>query len=272
VASGGGSPRLRRLFGEGGRAVIVACDHGEFDGPPAGLSDPLDVVGSLTPGIDGVLMSPGTLERAGEVLGHRNAAVPIVRLNWNTVYRFSEAPRLATGCEVLGPDDALRLGADVALVSLTLRSGDEGTDASNVSLFSRLVHGCKRVGLPVIGEYFPLAAPAPGEMDTIRDEITCGARIAAELGADAVKTFVDPTWVDLTETCPVPVLGLGSARMASDVDALTLAHGQVRAGARGVIFGRNVFQSAEPQRFMTALSLVVHHDVLPETAWEKAAD
>lgn len=31
--------RLAKLFGDSGKSVVVACDHGMFDGPHAGMED-----------------------------------------------------------------------------------------------------------------------------------------------------------------------------------------------------------------------------------------
>jgi DhnA family fructose-bisphosphate aldolase class Ia len=256
---------LGRLFGASGKAVVVACDHGEFDGPQPGLADPLDVVSSLHEAVDGVLMSPGTLRRSAAALSRRGAAVPVVRLNWNTVYCFGWSPSRADGADVLSPEDAFRLGADVALISLTLRSGSSESDAANVAVFSRLAYACQRIGLPVIGEYFPLDTSHNG-IDSLHDEVVRGARILYELGADAIKTFLNPGWDDVAAACPVPVLALGSERLASDVAALTLAQSQMKAGARGVVFGRNVFQSPNPTRFMAALCQVVHLGADPQLA------
>jgi DhnA family fructose-bisphosphate aldolase class Ia len=250
------SLRMNRLLGSKGRAVVVACDHGEFDGPQPGLLDPIDLLNQLGDAPDGILMSPGTLRRAASVLGKRNAPVPIVRLNWNSVYAFGWKPQDSVGATVIDAEEALRLGADVALVGLTLNTGSESVDAANIDSFCQALLGCRRLGLPAIGEYFPDAATA-ADPDRLHDEVVRGVRIVCELGADAVKTFLNPEWTDVIAGCPIPVFGLGAERKNSDLEALELAHGQIKAGASGVVFGRNVFQSDDPLRFARALSAVV---------------
>jgi DhnA family fructose-bisphosphate aldolase class Ia len=264
------SVRLGRLFLPTGRAVVVACDHGEFDGPQPGLRDPLNLIRTLGDWPDGILMSPGTLARSRGCFSTRGGPLAIVRLNWNSVYAFGWSPTESVSADALDPEDALRMGADIALVSLTLHTGSEHTDAANVSVFSRVVSRCQRLGLPVIGEYFP-NAEVVRDPDLLHEEVLRGSRILCELGAESVKTFFHSGWDDVAENCPVPILALGAERLPTDLDALQLAAGQVRSGARGVVFGRNVFQSADPVRFVRALVDVVKRDLAATVALDLAA-
>ena len=73
-------------------------------------------------------------------------------------------------------------------------------------------------------------------------------RIAAELGADAIKTNTgDPeTMAEVIQGCPVPVLTL-AARRATPV-AVVKPLGRDRSGASGIIFGRNVCRRRTRQR------------------------
>lgn len=247
------NPRRQRLIPGESPVIIVACDHGEFDGPQPGLDDPLDVVASVPDSVDAVLMSPGTLLRCGEALGHRGAPLAVVRLNWNTVYTFGWKPVDGVSAAALAPEAALQQGADAALVSLTLQTGSEARDAANVQLASELIQGCRACGMPVIGEYFPLRTDER-DSDDLRDEVTRGSRIIAELGADAVKTFLLPEWDQVARTTPIPLFALGAQLEGTDEDSLTLARQQLDAGARGLVYGRRAFQAEDPQRFMADLA------------------
>jgi class I fructose-bisphosphate aldolase len=55
----------------------------------------------------------------------------------------------------------------------------------------------------------------------------------------------------------VPVLALGASK-CDEKQALDKARKAVRAGARGVVFGRNVFQAKNPAAFLKSLAAVVH--------------
>ncbi len=79
------------------------------------------------------------------------------------------------------------------------------------------------------------------------------SRMAAELGADAVKTDYsgDPnTMRNVVEQCPIPILVLGGSRQASDESALDAVRGIVKSGAAGAFFGRNVFQADDMDGFL----------------------
>ncbi|MHC4715352.1 MAG: class I fructose-bisphosphate aldolase [Planctomycetota bacterium] len=247
--------RLRRLFGDG-RAVVIAIDHGLFDGPIAGMEDLPATAGKINPDVDAVLMAPGMLRHCTAVLAGRRRPLAMVRLNWNGVYCFGWDCQAARSVHCCEPEDALREGMDIALVSLTLQTGDEGRDAANVEVFSRLTTRCHALGIPVVGEYFPVGhlEMAP---EQLHESVRVGSRIVAEIGADAVKTFHTSDFRAVTSACPVPVLGLGAEKRPTQRDALQLAADEVAAGAAGVVFGRNAIQVPDPHAFQAALCAVV---------------
>ena len=96
-----------------------------------------------------------------------------------------------------------------------------------------------------------------------------GARIIAELGADLIKTFYTCNFRAVVESCPVPVLGLGAAKLPTQLMALQLAAAEVAAGAGGVVFGRNAIQVPDPIAFQQALCDVVKRGLAPEEAARK---
>ncbi len=249
--------RWGRLFGEG-RAVIIAVDHGMFDGPLPGLEDLPATVGAINPAVDGVLLAPGMLRHCGRFFAAPRRPLAVVRLNWNTVYCFDWGYRSGQSAEAYGVEEALREGMDIALVSLTLHTGSEERDAANAAVFARLTAAAHALGVPVIGEYFPV-----GHLEMAPDElhanVRLGSRIAAELGADAIKTFYTQDFAAVTSACPVPVLGLGAEKLPTPRQALQLAEAEVAAGAGGVVFGRNALQVPDPFAFQAALVEVVKH-------------
>jgi DhnA family fructose-bisphosphate aldolase class Ia len=80
-----------------------------------------------------------------------------------------------------------------------------------------------------------------------------------------VKTFyTGENFADITAGTPIPILALGARKTKFERDALRLAASAVRSGARGVVFGRNVIQAREPERFLDALKEVVKTQADPE--------
>ncbi len=259
--------RIKRLFGDG-RAVIIAIDHGMFDGPIPAMENLPETATKINPVVDAALMAPGMLRHCGDIFAGQKRPLSVVRLNWNTVYCFGWNYRQAHSVYCYSLEDALCEGMDIALVSLTLQTGDEARDAANVEICASLITQCHKLGIPVIGEYFPT-----GHLDMtpeqLHEDVRTGSRIIAELGADAIKTFNTMDFQAVTSTCPVPVLGLGAEKLPTQLAALQLAADEVAAGAGGVVFGRNAIQVDDPRAFQAALCDVVKDDVPPDEAARK---
>jgi len=248
--------RMGRVFDASGKAVVVACDHGMFAGPHPGMEDIGSLLARLGDGPDGYLMSPGMLPRVRKFFARRGAPGAIVRLNFNTVFLpglDSPAPVIS---RMFQPEEALAAGADMALVCLTLRSGSEVTDARNVEIVADLCGKSHRLGLPVVGEYFP-AAYNSKQPKEFHEEVLVGCRMLVEIGVDCIKTFHTNDFKRITGTCQVPILGLGGEKTPTDLAALELAEREMRDGASGVVFGRNAAQASNPAAFVAALQDVV---------------
>jgi len=261
--------RLNRLFSDGKRAVVVAADHGLFIGPIAGTIDlprAIEAWGEA----DGILLSPGMLRNCGHAFSYRGAPVAILRLDWSTVFGSRWGFQGAQPGRIISPARALALGADLGLATFTITMRDEHTDLRNVRHFGELVAAKRACGLPLIGELFPLA-PETLTADELFTRVHTGCRILAELGADVIKTyFTGERFADTVEACPVPILCLGAEKLPREIDALELAQRAIRAGARGVVFGRNVVQSRDPAAMIAALRAVVKEDADPREAARQA--
>jgi DhnA family fructose-bisphosphate aldolase class Ia len=260
--------RLQRLFNRNERAVIVAMDHCLFDGPTEGMIDLARTASQVAPCVDGILLSPAMLPSCQEAFNYKGAPLAIARLNWSTIYCFKWNYKEGVTVPAFSPAEALRLGADVALVSLTLETGSESTDAQNVAVFRQVCREAKELGMPVVGEYFPVDAENLSAED-LHKKVYMGTRIIAELGADLIKTFYTHSFRAVTESSPVPVLGLGAAKLPTQLDALQLAADEVAAGAGGVVFGRNAIQVPNPTAFQQALCDVVKRGLSPNEAVRK---
>ncbi|MCC7146275.1 MAG: hypothetical protein IT443_07495 [Phycisphaeraceae bacterium] len=249
--------RLNKLFAAG-NTVVVAVDHGEFDGPIPMLENVPAVVEKINPAVDAILLSPGMIAHCGKSFAFKGAPLPIVRINWATTYCFTWHYGQGETVAAVTPAQAAASGAEAVLISLSLRTGSERRDAENVKVFADLAQQAKACGLPVIGEYFP----ARGEDVTgteLHEEVKIGARILAELGADAIKTFHTERFKEVVGGCPVPVWALGAKKLPKMSDALELARKEIADGARGVVFGRNAFSWPESFRFQAALVEVVRN-------------
>jgi len=156
----------------------------------------------------------------------------------------------------------------MVLVSLSLNTGSEKRDTKNVEVFANLCRQAHELGLPVVGEYFPVNDESMDEK-TMYEDIKIGCRVLYELGADVIKTFYTKDFENVVAGCPTPILALGGKRTGTDADALKLAEQQINSGASGIVFGRYVIQADKPLELQKALLDVVKHGVRAEEAAKK---
>jgi DhnA family fructose-bisphosphate aldolase class Ia len=248
--------RFGKLFGGGRNAALVAVDHGAEFGPTPGLTDFRSALENLKEA-DGILLNPGMAEGSADFFARPGAPLMILRVTWTTAYCFPFHYTESNTCRVIPAQDALAQGADFIMACCLVQTGSEAVDRDNVRLFSRIAAEKERAGVPLIGELIPVGAESMPEAE-LHSRIYRGARILVELGADAVKTFyTGERFAEVTGSAGAPVLALGASK-CDEGEALEKARRAMRAGARGVVFGRNVFQADKPARFLRALAEIVH--------------
>ena len=246
--------RLARIFNPAtGRTVMLAIDHGYFQGPTTGLERiDLNIV-PLMPLADALMLTRGIL---------RTSVPP--ELTKPIVLRSSGGPSILKELsdEELAVDieDAVRL--NVAAVTLQVFIGGEH-ETRSVHNMTRLVDRGLRCGIPT------MAVTAVGK-ELTRDAtyLRLACRICAELGAQLVKTYFCPEGFEtVTASCPVPIVMAGGKKLP-ELEALTMAHSAIQQGAAGVDMGRNIFQSEAPKAMIQAISGVVHRNLNPKEAFE----
>jgi putative autoinducer-2 (AI-2) aldolase len=156
-------------------------------------------------------------------------------------------------------EDAIRLNASAITMSIFV--GEEGERTTLLNL-AKVIDEGKKYGIPV------LAVTAVGK-NMVRDARYLGlaCRIAAELGADFVKTYFCEGFEKIAEATPVPLVIAGGKKVP-EKDAIQLAWNAVNSGARGVDMGRNIFQSDCPVGMIKAVRGVVHDDLTVDQAFD----
>ncbi len=223
----------------------------------------------VDPSVDAVLVSPGMLKHVRHAFNFKGAPIPIVRINWSTVFCFDWGYNRAQTVAAFSVREAVALGAEIVLISLTLKTGDEANDARNVEVFSRA--RAKRLpllGVPVLGECFPNNSDdiSPAEM---HDQVLRGTRIIAELGADLIKTFHTQPSPKSSTAAPCRYWDWAAIRSRMSWNHWRSRNASSHEGARGVVFGRNAIQRPDPRAYQRALCDVVKRGVTPEDAAEK---
>ncbi len=245
--------RLSRIFNPAsGKAVMLAFDHGYFQGPTTGLERPDITILPLAPHADALMLTRGIL---------RSVIPP--SLTKATVLRASGGPsilkELSNEHIAMDMDDALRVNA--CAVATQVFVGGEFETQSIMNL-TALVDAGNKVGMPVLG------VTAVGK-ELVRDAkyIRLATRMCAELGATFVKTYFVEEFETVTASCPVPVVIAGGKKLP-ELDALKMAYDAINQGAAGVDMGRNIFQSDSPVAMIKAVRKVVHENMKPQLAFE----
>ena len=242
--------RMHRMFQPDGRALFVAMDHAAYMGQGPSYAGGLESIAAGRP--DGILAT-WNIARTQAALFARSGLV--LRVDGGTS-ELGERSSGDVGDVLCNVDDALATGADCVVVLAFPGQHDEHLSLRRLA---NLCAQCERVGLPVMAEVIPggWGQAVPWSIESVAQ----GARIAAELGADIVKTVCpgDPAeFSSVVAECPVPVVALGGPRMKSEDDVVALAAGVVRAGAAGIAFGRNVWGSPDPASLLGRLHRAVH--------------
>jgi putative autoinducer-2 (AI-2) aldolase len=246
--------RLARIFNpKSGRTLMLAIDHGYFQGPTSGL-ERVDVnIVPLAPYADALMLTRGILRTT--IPSSYGKGVVLRASGGPSILKELSNEQLAMDIE-----DALRLNAAAMAVQVFIGGEFETQSIQNLT---RLVDAGNRYGMPILG------VTAVGKAMT-RDAryFRLACRIAAELGAHFMKTYyIEEDFETVTASCPVPVVMAGGKKLP-ELDALTMAYKAISEGAAGVDMGRNIFQSDAPEAMIQAVGKVVHENMKPAEAHE----
>ena len=246
--------RLARIFNpESGRTVMLAFDHGYFQGPTTGL-ERIDInIAPLFAHTDVLMCTRGVLR----------SVVPAA-VNKPVVMRASGANSILTELSnetvAVAMEDALRLNVAAMAAQVYIGSEYEHQSIKNII---QLVDQGMRYGMPT------MAVTGVGK-DMARDQryFSLATRIAAEMGANIIKTyFVDEGFERIAAGCPVPIVIAGGKKLP-EREALEMCFKALDQGASGVDMGRNIFQSESPVAMLHAVKAVVHENASVAHAYE----
>ena len=254
--------RLERFIDRNSlKTVIIPMDHGVTVGPIDGLADMRTTIGKVVAGgANGILMHKGIVRA-----GHRGTGKDvglIIHLSGGT----SLSPDPNAKELVCTVEEAIKLGADAVSVHINL--GAE-TDKEMLRQLGQISERCLEWQMPLVAMMYTRGPKIQDEYDV--QNVKHAARVGAELGADIVKVVYTgsvESFAGVVESCPVPVVIAGGAKMGSDEEIFTMVEGALQAGAAGVSIGRNAFQHDDPTKMVQALSKMVHHNASVEEALE----
>ena len=229
--------RLARVFRPStSRTVMLAIDHGYFQGPTTGLERVDLSIVPLLPYADALMTTRGMVRSTIPP-----AASPPVVLRASggpSILRELSDEQIAVSME-----DAVRLNAAAVAVQVFI-GGEHETQS---------VHNMTRLVVPV------LAVTAVGR-ELTRDAryLRLATRICAELGAHVVKTYYCAEDFDtVTAACPVPVVMAGGKKLP-EPEALAMAYRAITEGA-----------AEHPAAMIQAVGAIVHQLTKPQAAFDQ---
>jgi putative autoinducer-2 (AI-2) aldolase len=246
--------RLSRIFNpDSGRTVMLAIDHGYFQGPTTGLERIDLTILPLVPYADTLMLTRGILR---SIIPPSVSKSIVLRVSGGT----SILKELSNEDIAVDIEESIRL--NICAMAVQVFIGGEHQRESIINM-TRMVDLGTRYGIPT------LAVTAVGK-DMVRDAryFRLATRICAELGAHYIKTYyVEDGFDTVCAACPVPIVMAGGKKIP-ELEALTMAYKAVQAGASGVDMGRNIFQSDAPLAMIQAVRAVVHRNESPEKAYD----
>ena len=256
--------RLAKMFRpDTGKSVMLAVDHGYFQGPTTGLEDVRKTITPLLPYCDALSPTRGILRNC---VDPKTSTPIILRVSGgNSMARPDELDDEIITTSI---EDAIRLNAVCVSVSIYVGSPHQRQTIENLA---KVVDEATRYGIPVLG----IVAVGrdldrlrePGKEDEFRRYLGLASRIASEIGAHIVKAYYCKGFEKVVKGCPVPMVIAGGKKVPEE-QALQFTYDSIRDGAKGMDMGRNIFQSEHPVAMLKAVRAIVHENKSAKEAYE----
>ena len=261
--------KLAKLFRGKKNLVISALDHVVEYGDQPGIEQAAPAIKNCLD-TDALLLPRFMLKRNWQLLAGEKAPAPVVRINWSASFYYPLEYREGFTTIATTVEEAVEAGAEAVICSLFLEEdNDRKRETDNVRIFAEIVRQKERLGIPLIGEGY-VVEHREKTPEEVHMKVKRVSRIMAEMGADLIKTFyTGDKFHEVVENTPVPVFTIGAEKLNTDLDVLKKANDSVTQGARGIIFGRNIFMADNPSLLIKALNAVINDGLLPEDAAAK---
>ena len=265
--------RMNRLFGTSGNCFDVAIDHGMFNEPSflGGIEDMHQAIKTIAAAApDAIQLPPGTAKILQAIPGKTRPAL-VLRTDIANVYGSPLPAVLFSEMIDRAVEQGLVLDAACVVVNLLSLPNQPELYRACVRNVNSLKRECELMGMPLMVEPLVMQDNAKGGYMVDGDiaRILPLVRQAVELGADIIKA--DPCTevaeyhrvIEIAQGIPVLVRGGGRV---SDIEILTRTKALMDQGARGIVYGRNVVQHANPGGMTRALMAIVHDNVSVKAA------
>ena len=256
--------RMARFFNqESGNTLLVAYSHGVIMGPLPGmmsLSEMEKACGEMS-AVDGLMVAPGMLPQLEQCFVGKDRPALMLHMDYQSSVRDVLPYEQGATVELATVEQALASGADGIMTYLYVGYTDPEIEKLEIERNARIARECERLGMVFMVEALSAQLRKKPEHRTDIKVQCFGCRVAAELGADIVKAFYPGSLENVTEmarTCPAPLLLAGGAKAKDPEEAYSNADDAIKAGARGLVFGRNIFEADDVRATVQRYREIVH--------------
>lgn len=254
----GRTTKLKRLFGgDSGRALVIAWAHGPLLGPGQGFGrSEMQATADAISGADALLVTPLMMPYLEPLLSQRERPSIYLLETWQSFHRRGYADGGTATMQTV--EQAAAYGADGVMTYLFTDRDSATAEAENVDRIARVTSECHSAGLLHIVESDTVQRE--GTSEEITQRFAFHTRLAAELGADIVKSpWPGPEAFEIVrEGCPVPLLVAGGPPVLSIEEMYDDVRQMLTLGADGLVYGRYVFGNPDPAGVVDSLMELVH--------------
>jgi len=242
--------RLSRILKDG-KMLCIPMDHGISNGPIRGLEDPHGMIYQCeNAGLTCILVNKGIIKTMPRPT------------NIGLIAHFSGSTSLGPAPNrkmLMGSvEEALRLGADAVSLHINIGAKEEPEMLQKLGM---IADKCDEWSVPLVAMMYPRGEGIKNPHDP--EIVAHAARVGAEAGADIVKAVYTgdvASFRKVVKSVPVPLVIAGGPKATTDLEILEMCAGAMKAGAKGVTFGRNIFQHKNPPAMVRALHRVIFED------------
>ncbi|MCP3920229.1 MAG: hypothetical protein GY711_32280 [bacterium] len=255
---------MGRIFDEkSGNTLVVAYSHGVIMGALSGMRglEEMERVTLALADVDALMIAPGMVTRLEEAfIGKRRPSL-FIHFDYQSYVRKVLPYPVGATVELGSVEAAMVAGADAVMTYQYIGHEDQEIEKLEIERNARIARECDRLGMVFMVEALCARENTDPQVRHDASVIGMSCRIAAELGADIIKSQYPGSLeavAEIAETCPAPLLLAGGPKLETLEAAYDLARKSMQAGARGLVFGRNVFEAEDIAGEVQRYRQIVH--------------
>ncbi len=248
--------RLSGIFQRDGKTLMLAVDHGYFQGPLTGLENPRKTIEPLISYADVISPTRGLLTNC---VDPKIDKAVILRISGGNSMAASE--RLPDETILTSIEEAVKLNCAGVSVSVYIGSEYQKQTLENLA---KTVREAEKYDMVVLG-IVALGNELKEKQEDVQ-YLKTASRQLAEYGANIVKTYsCKNNFSEVVQGCFVPIVVAGGKKVP-EKEVFETVYRVMQEGAKGVDMGRNIFQARNPVRMIQSIAQILHNGCNVEKA------